>query len=42
MPRLIIFIDKDPYSIWKDLQTSEKVMFYTKKKKNFIQCQNFS
>jgi hypothetical protein len=25
MPRLIIFIDKDPHSIWEDLQKNGKV-----------------
>lgn len=26
MPRLIIFIDKDPHAIWEDLQKNGKVM----------------
>jgi hypothetical protein len=25
MPRLIIFIDKDPHAIWEDLQKNGKV-----------------
>lgn len=28
MPRLIIFIDKDPEAIWEDLRKNGKVFFF--------------